>query len=125
MGKPLRLLLVEDSENDAVLLLRGLFRGGFEPEFDRVDTPEAMSAALTAQSWDIVISDYSMPKFNGLAALRVLQQSGLDIPFILVSGTIGEDVAVEAMKAAARADPCLCAPGKQTFRVDAHRSRPI
>ena len=101
MGKPLRLLLVEDSENDAMLLLRGLFRGGFEPEFERVDTPEAMSAALTAQSWDIVISDYSMPKFNGLAALWVLQQSGLDIPFILVSGTIGEDLAVEAMKAGA------------------------
>jgi diguanylate cyclase len=101
MSKPLRVLIVEDSENDALLLLRGLSRGGFEPQFERVETPEAMAAALSAQPWDIIVSDYSMPHFSGLAALWVLKQSGLDLPFILVSGTIGEDVAVEAMKAGA------------------------
>jgi len=101
MSKRLRVLMVEDSENDALLLLRGLSRGGFEPEFERVETSKAMAAALTARPWDIIISDYSMPHFSGLAALRVLKQSGLNLPFILVSGTIGEDVAVEAMKAGA------------------------
>jgi diguanylate cyclase (GGDEF)-like protein len=101
MPKPLRVLIVEDSENDALLLLRALWRGGYEPQFERVDTPEAMANALGAQEWDIVISDYSMPHFSGLAALWVLKQSGLDLPFILLSGTVGEDVAVEAMKAGA------------------------
>jgi diguanylate cyclase (GGDEF)-like protein len=101
MSKRLRVLVVDDSEDDALLLLRGLSRGGFEPEFERVETPEAMAAALSASSWDIIISDYSMPLFSGLAALSVLKESGLDLPFILVSGTIGEDLAVEAMKAGA------------------------
>ena len=101
MPTPLRVLIVEDSENDALLLLRSLWRGGYEPQFERVDTPEAMAAALSSQAWDIVISDYSMPHFSGLAALWVLKQSGLDVPFILMSGTVGEDVAVEAMKAGA------------------------
>ena len=102
MSKRLRVLMVEDSENDALLLLRGLSRGGFEPEFERVETSEAMAAALTGRPWDIIISDYAMPHFSGLAALKVLKQSGLDLPFILVSGTIGEDVAVQAMKAGAQ-----------------------
>jgi len=101
MNKPIRVLIVEDSENDALLLVRELSRAGFEPEFDRVDTSEAMAAALAGQAWDLVISDYSMPHFNGLAALWVLKQSGLDLPFLIVSGNIGEDVAVEAMKAGA------------------------
>jgi diguanylate cyclase len=101
MAQPLRVLIVEDSDSDALLLLRTLRHGGFEPQFERVETAEAMAAALTARSWDIVISDYSMPHFNGLAALALLQQSGLDLPFILLSGTIGEDVAVEAMRAGA------------------------
>jgi diguanylate cyclase (GGDEF)-like protein len=101
MPKPLRVLLVEDSENDALLLLRVLRRGGFEPQFERVETPDAMSAALGAQTWDVVISDDTMPHFSGLSALWVLKQSALDIPFILVSGTIGEEGAVEAMKAGA------------------------
>ena len=101
MSKRLRVLIVDDSENDVLLLLRGLRGGGFEPDFERVETAETMAAALTARPWDIIISDYSMPQFNGFAALKVLQQSGLDLPFILVSGTIGEDLAVEAMKAGA------------------------
>jgi diguanylate cyclase (GGDEF)-like protein len=98
---PLRLLIVDDSEDDTALLVRGLSRGGFEPKFERVDTPEAMESALVNRSWDVVISDYSMPRFTGLAALSILQKSGADIPFILVSGTIGEDLAVQAMKAGA------------------------
>ena len=101
MNKPLRALIVDDSENDALLLLRGLSRGGFEPEFERVDTPEAMAAALNGKRWDIVISDYAMPNFSGLGALSILKESALDLPFILVSGTIGEDLAVEAMRAGA------------------------
>src|ERR1043166_180776 len=101
MNRPLRVLLVEDQENDALLVLRALRAGGFQPESKRVDTPEAMSLALAEGPWDIVISDYSMPKFNGTAALALLRESGLDLPFIVVSGTIGEDVAVAMMKAKA------------------------
>jgi len=101
MSKPIRVLIVEDSENDALLLVRELRRGGFEPEFERVDTPEAMTAALADGKWDIVIADYTMPRFSGIAALELLKQSGLDLPFIVVSGSIGEDVAVAAMKAGA------------------------
>jgi DNA-binding NtrC family response regulator len=101
MNKLLRVLIVDDSEDDALLSLRGLRAGGFEPEFQRVETPEAMAAALTARPWDIILSDYSMSHFSGLSALAIVKQSGLDLPFILVSGTIGEDLAVNAMKAGA------------------------
>ena len=101
MKTPLRALLVEDSEDDAILLARELRRGGYDLATERVDTPEAFSTALATQTWDIVIADYSMPHFHGLAALRLLQGKKLDLPFILVSGTIGEDIAVEAMKAGA------------------------
>jgi len=101
MGTPLRVLMVEDSEDDALLVLRTLRRDGYDPLFERVDTPEAMSAALNSQRWDIIISDYSMPRFSGLGALQLLNESGLDLPFIIVSGTIGEDVAVAAMRSGA------------------------
>src|SRR5438034_65164 len=98
MGKPLRVLMVEDSENDALLLLLALRRAGYEPTSERVDTPEALKAALKKDAWDIVISDYAMPQFSGLAALEIVKKGGLDLPFILVSGTIGEETAVEAMR---------------------------
>ncbi len=101
MGKPLRVLLVEDSENDALLLLQQLRRGGYKPVHKRVYTAAAMSAALDEQSWDVVISDFVMPQFDGLAALSLLKQKGLDMPFIIVSGKIGEETAVAAMKAGA------------------------
>ena len=101
MATPLRILIVEDSEADAELLLRELRRGGYAPEFERVETPEGLDAALARQSWDLVVSDYAMPRFNGLQALKLTQEKGLDIPFIIVSGSIGEDVAVAAMKAGA------------------------
>lgn len=101
MNTLLRVLIVEDSEDDALLLMRELKRGGYDPAFERVDTLEAMNATLDKQTWDIVICDHTMPHFNSLAALRLLQERGIDLPFIIVSGTIGEDIAVEAMKAGA------------------------
>lgn len=101
MGTELRVLIVEDSEDDASLLLRALRKGGYDPIFRQVDTREAMDAALRDASWDVVVSDYSMPSFSGLAALGVLKERGLDLPFIVVSGAIGEEIAVEAMKAGA------------------------
>ncbi|MEE9515229.1 MAG: PAS domain-containing protein, partial [Candidatus Brocadiales bacterium] len=101
MGKPLRVLIVEDSEDDTELLLRELRRGGYDVAFERVDTSEAMTAALDGQSWDIAIVDYNLPQFSGLDALALFQEKCLDLPFIIVSGTVGEDTAVEAVKAGA------------------------
>src|SRR6187402_1769022 len=99
--KPLRALLVEDSDNDAELVLHALRSGGFDPDALRVETPDAMRAALRARRFDVVISDFSLPAFSGFGALEVLHDSGLDLPFLLVSGTIGEEVAVDAMRAGA------------------------
>jgi two-component system sensor histidine kinase UhpB len=100
MGIPLSVLLVEDSENDALLLLRTLRRGGYDPTWERVETAAAMEDALDGRSWDLVISDHSMPAFSSLAALGLLRRKGfVDLPFIIVSGRIGEDAAVSAMKA--------------------------
>jgi len=99
---PLRVLIAEDSEDDARLLLRELERAGFDPASERVDSAAAMQAALDRHPWDLVIGDYSMPEFSGPAALALLRARDLDTPFIFVSGTIGEDVAVEAMKAGAQ-----------------------
>jgi PAS domain S-box-containing protein len=102
MSKQLRVLLVEDSEDDAVLLTRELQKGGYKPLVQRVETPEAMQKALTEKKWDVVISDYVMPKFSGLDALKLLHTTGIDLPFIVVSGKIGEDTAVEVMRAGAQ-----------------------
>jgi diguanylate cyclase (GGDEF)-like protein/PAS domain S-box-containing protein len=101
MSKSIRVLIVEDSEEDAGLLVHELRRGGYEPVYRRVDTEQTMGGALAEQAWNIVISDYNLPQFSAPAALKLLQESGLDLPFIIVSGVIGEDVAVEAMKAGA------------------------
>lgn len=101
MSIPLRVLFVEDSEDDTLLLVRRLRQGGYDVTFERVETREAMQAALTRESWDVVIADYSLPRFNGLDALKTYRESGLDMPFIIVSGTIGEETAVQAMKAGA------------------------
>jgi diguanylate cyclase (GGDEF)-like protein/PAS domain S-box-containing protein len=101
MSTPIRILLVEDSEDDAELLLLELRDGGYEPTYERIDTAPALRAALARGGWDLVISDYSMPQFNALAALALLRESGLDLPFIIVSGAIGEGTAVSAMKAGA------------------------
>ena len=102
MGVDLRVLLVEDSEEDALLLLRTLRKGGYDPAWKRVDTPQDMEAALDEGDWDLVISDHSMPAFSSSAALGLLRRKGfMDLPFIIVSGQIGEDAAVAAMKAGA------------------------
>lgn len=101
MQRSLGVLIVEDSEDDALLLLRELRRGGYEVTTERVDTAAAMKSALARGRWDVVIADHSMPQFSALAALQVLKESGLDLPFIIVSGAIGEDVAVEAMRGGA------------------------
>lgn len=101
MNNPLRVLIAEDSEEDALLLVRELQRGGYAPTFERVETPEAMKASLEKQAWDLVIADYAMPHLSGLAALKLLKENGLDLPLIIVSGTTGEEAAVEAMKAGA------------------------
>ena len=101
MSVALRVLVVEDWEDDAVLIARALRRGGYDLTFERVDTAAAMRAALAQGEWDVVIADYAMPRFNGLDALTLLQESGRDLPFIIVSGTIGEETAVAAMRAGA------------------------
>jgi signal transduction histidine kinase len=101
MSKPIRVLVVEDSDDDVVLLLHELARGGYQPLHCKVETRAQMEQALTQSEWDLVVSDYSMPTFSGLEALAVLRQLARDIPFIIVSGNIGEDVAVAAMKAGA------------------------
>jgi signal transduction histidine kinase len=99
--RALRVLLVEDSEDDALLLLADLEAEGYAPEAARVDTAAAMRAALEREAWDVVISDDSMPAFSALDALRLLQEKGLDLPFLIVSGTISDERAVAAMRAGA------------------------
>ena len=94
----LRVLVIEDSEDDTELMLRELRRGQYDLVYTRVETPEAMHSELTTRTWDMVIADFSMPHFNAFAALDLLHRTQQDIPFIIVSGTIGEDRAVTAMK---------------------------
>jgi PAS domain S-box-containing protein/putative nucleotidyltransferase with HDIG domain len=101
MGKFLRVLLIEDSEDDSQLLLRELQRLDYEVEFERIETATAMQSALAQRTWDLILSDYTLPAFNAPQALKVLKASGLDVPFIIISGTIGEDTAVAALKAGA------------------------
>src|SRR5438132_1148688 len=99
--RALRVLLVEDSELDAVLLTHALERGGFEPACERVDTAEAMELALEKGGWDLILADHAMPQFSAPKALEQVKQRGLDVPFIIVSGHIEEAIAVAAMKAGA------------------------
>ncbi|HYC61345.1 MAG TPA: diguanylate cyclase [Thermoanaerobaculia bacterium] len=96
--RPVRLLLIEDSERDAAHVLLSLRRGGWEPDVRRVETREEMAAALSDGAWDAIVSDYALPNFSAPAALAILRESGLDIPFIVVTGAIGEDTAVRLMK---------------------------
>ena len=102
MSTPLRVLLVEDSEDDAALLLRELKRAGFEPQSLRVETPDALGAALRDGAWQMVLCDYSLPTLDAPTALALVRGSGLDLPFIIVSGTIGEERAVELLRAGAQ-----------------------
>lgn len=101
MNTPINILVVQDSDDDTKLMLRALRRGGFHARHERVDGAAAMQTALARGGWDAVIADYRVPRFSGLDALRLFKAASLDVPFILVSGAIGERVAVEAMKAGA------------------------
>jgi len=101
MDEVLRVLQIEDSEGDAALICRALEQAGRRVQMERVETAEEMLAALERQEWDVVISDHKLPRFDAPSALRTLQETGRDIPFIVVSGTIGELVAVETMRAGA------------------------
>jgi CheY-like chemotaxis protein len=102
MDKPLRVLIIEDSEDDALLLLRQLKKDGYIPAYERVDSAEGLQAALKKQNWELVISDYVLPRFSALEALRFLQDHDYDIPCIIMSGRITDETAVAAMKAGAR-----------------------
>ena len=102
MADPLRVLLVEDSEDDALIILQTLKRGGFDPYSHRVEKVADLRLALEQEPWEIVISDYSMPEFDGLSALRAVLEKSLDIPFIMLSGKTGEEFAVEVMRAGAQ-----------------------
>ena len=102
MTRTLRLLLVEDSEADAELLLAELRRSGFQTVLKRVDSETELREALAAESWEIVLCDHGLPSFSSTEALRLVRDTGSDIPFVVLSGTIGEEAAVEALKAGAR-----------------------
>ena len=101
MERQLRLLIIEDSENDALLLLRELRKSSWSLVSERVYTAEDIMYCLKKQNWDVIVCDYVMPNFGCLQALKVLKEAGLDIPFILVSGQMTDDQAVSAMKAGA------------------------
>ena len=101
MGTTLRVLFVEDCEDDAALIDRELTRGGYKPLLNLVDSPGAMTEALRDQTWDLVLSDWNLPRFSALFALEMLKCKGLDLPFIIVSGVIGEEAAIAAMKSGA------------------------
>jgi PAS domain S-box-containing protein/putative nucleotidyltransferase with HDIG domain len=101
MGMPLRVLIVEDSEDDVLLTIRALKKGGYDPVYERVEDAGAMRKALEKESWDVILCDYRMPQFNGLAAIALLKETDIDIPLIIVSGAIGEETAVECMRSGA------------------------
>jgi len=100
-GLPIRVLIAEDSEDDAQLVVRELRRGGYIPEMRRVDSATDMRAALETQAWDLIITDHNMPSFDSREALTLARQHDTNTPFILVSGSIGEEIAVDAMKSGA------------------------
>lgn len=98
MGQPLNVLIVDDSEDDAELILCELREGGFDPVSERVDTAEAMALALHNRAWDAIICDYNMPRFSALSALRLLKQSEQDLPFLILSGTVADAVGAAIMR---------------------------
>jgi len=112
MGVPLSLLIVEDSEDDALIIVRELKRAGYDVDFKRVESADALKANLAEQQWDLVVSDFSMPRFSGTDALKLVRSTRSDIPFIFVSGTMGEDTAVAALK-----------DGAQDYLVKTHLKR--
>jgi light-regulated signal transduction histidine kinase (bacteriophytochrome) len=101
MAQPIHVLIIENSEDDAILVAEQLRRSGYDPNWKMVDNAADLTEALAADSWDLFLCDYSMPGFSGMKALEIYKTFGLDIPFFLVSGLIGEERAVEAMRAGA------------------------
>jgi signal transduction histidine kinase len=101
MKNKIQVLIIEDNKDDSILEIDEIKRGGFDIVYEQIETRAAMREALRNKHWDFIISDYSLPQFSGLEALEELKKTGLDIPFVLISGTIGEDTAVAAMKAGA------------------------
>jgi len=97
----LRVLIIDDSADDAELVLRELRRGGYAPDFRRVDTAEALASAFDGETWQVILCDFTMPKFGGIEAHSTVRRLGVDVPFIFVSETMGEDIAVAAMRAGA------------------------
>ena len=102
MDTPLRVLIVEDSTDDATLLLRTLRNGGYKPVWERVETAQAMAVALDTRSWDVVLADYNLPHFGAVAALQLLQTRGIELPLFVVSGHVDEATVAAVMKAGAR-----------------------
>ena len=102
MSVPLHALIVEDNEDDCALLVRMLRQGGFDVRHKRVDSAATLLQSIESETWDIVLSDYSMPGFSGTSALALVREKGLDTPFVFVSGTIGEETAVNAMREGAQ-----------------------
>src|SRR5208337_2969868 len=98
----LQVLMIDDSENDVLLIIRELKKGGYNPVYERVETAVAMKKALKEKQWDIILCDYKMPKFNAPSAIAVLKETNIDIPFLLVSGSIGEETAIECMRSGAQ-----------------------
>ena len=98
MSSPLKVLIVEDSEDDALLMIQELRRGGYDVTYERVDSAASLGASLDKQEWDLILSDYTLPGFDGQTALGLVRDRQPDVPFILVSGTVGEETAVEAMR---------------------------
>jgi PAS domain S-box-containing protein len=98
MGKPLHVLMIEDSEDDALLNIRALKKGGYDPEYTRVETAGDMRTALLNDTWDVILCGYKLPDFNGFKAIALLKKLGRDIPLIIVSGAIGEEMAAECMR---------------------------
>lgn len=98
MGRPLSVLLIEDSEDDATLILHELEHGGYEVDFERVDNTPSVRRALLEREWDVILSDHAMPESCALEALSVVKESGIDCPFIVVSGWMTEELAKSAIK---------------------------
>ncbi len=99
--QPIRVLIIEDSEDDVLLVIRELRKGGYDPVYEQVETAAAMKQALKEKEWDIILCDYNLPKFKGPLAIALLKDANIDIPIIIVSGTIGEEKAVECMRSGA------------------------